>query len=131
MPNPPKPQVLKMLAGTWRADREPALKAVAEIAPLGAVLDAPPEPPDWLPTAEAVNEWNRLARFLVEKRSLTEGGLDPLGILCSLHGKLAQMWAAGECPTGYMLAQYRALINDFRLTPASQARGGTVRRRRS
>jgi hypothetical protein len=43
-------------------------------------------------------------------------------MLCALHGKLVQLWAAGESPTGHMMAQYRALVNDFGLTPVAQGK---------
>lgn len=33
-----------------------------------------------------------------------------------------QLWSAGEAPTGHMLAQYRALVNDFGLTPVAQGK---------
>jgi phage terminase small subunit len=70
----------------------------------------------------AVKEWDRLATILTANKLLTEGGLSALGMLCSLHGKLVQLWAAGEAPTGHMLAQYRNLINDFGLTPVAQGK---------
>lgn len=38
------------------------------------------------------------------------------------HGKIIQMYAAGECLTGHLSAQYRNLINDFGLTPVSQCK---------
>lgn len=57
-----------------------------------------------------------------DARILTEGGLSALGILCALHGKLVQLWTAGESPTGAMLAAYRSLTNDFGLTPVAQGK---------
>jgi hypothetical protein len=45
-----------------------------------------------------------------------------LGHLCALHGKIAQLYAAGEAPTGHMVAQYRGLANDFGLTPVAQGK---------
>src|ERR1700682_3271910 len=104
MPGPPKkPASLKAIAGTIRPFRE---------APTGVSL--PPVPaaspaPDWLPNAHAVKEWGRLAQMLVANALLTEGGLSVLGHLCALHGKLVQLWAAGETPTAALLAQYRNL----------------------
>ncbi|MBA3562884.1 MAG: hypothetical protein H0W33_02525 [Gammaproteobacteria bacterium] len=82
-----------------------------------AVLDDVPPAPDWLPNAHAKKEWTRIAKILVENKILTDAALTALGHLCALHGKIAQLWAAGEAPTGHLYAQYRALCNDFGLTP--------------
>jgi hypothetical protein len=43
-------------------------------------------------------------------------------MLCSLHGKIVQLYAAGESPNGHMLAQWRNISNDFGLTPAAQGK---------
>jgi phage terminase small subunit len=117
MPGPgKKPHALKIVAGTDRKDRAPVNPVELPLA--GAVPDAP----DWLPNAAAVKEWNRLAPILFAVGLLTDAGLSALGMLCALHGKLVQLWAAGESPTGHMLAQYRALVNDFGLTPVAQGK---------
>lgn len=86
------------------------------------LLDAVPSPPDWLPNGHAVREWERLAPMLHCQHLLTEASLSPLGILCGLHGKIVQLYNAGELPNGALIAQYRLLANDFALTPASQAK---------
>jgi hypothetical protein len=111
-----KPTHLKAVAGTSRPDREPA-----EVVDL-PTLDRVPDAPDWLPNAHAMKEWERLAPVLVNNRLLTDAGLMAFGHLCALHGKLVQLWAAGESPTGHLLSQYRALINDFGLTPVAQGK---------
>lgn len=117
MPGPgKKPSHLKAIAGTSRPDREPAEVLVLPL------VDEIPEPPDWLPNAHAVKEFRRLAAILYNNKLLTEGGLIALGHLCALHGSLVQLWAANVNPTGHMLAQYRALINDFGLTPVAQGK---------
>lgn len=117
MPGPgKKPASLKVVAGTDRKDR--AAPPAVDLP----IIDKVPEPPDWLPNAHAVKEWKRLAQVLVANKLLTEGGLSAFGMLCSLHGKLVQLWSAGESPTGHMLAQYRNLINDFGLTPVAQGK---------
>ena len=118
MPGPgKKPSTLKAIAGTTRKDRESGGAPVDMVT-----LSAAPEPPDWLPNAHAVKEWRRLAPILVANKLLTEAGLSALGTLCALHGKLVQLWAAGESPNGAMLRQYRSLINDFGLTPVAQGK---------
>jgi phage terminase small subunit len=118
MPGPAKKAShLKSVSGTTRPDREPPVAAV-ELPTISEV----PDPPDWLPNAHAMKEWKRLAPVLVNNRLLTDAGLMAFGHLCSLHGKLVQLWAAGESPTGHLLSQYRALINDFGLTPVAQGK---------
>lgn len=116
MANPRKPAALKVVAGTDRPDRKGAdpidLPLVSEI----------PDAPEWLPNRHAEAEWNRLAQILHANRLLTEAALGPFGMLCALHGKLVQLWMAGETPTGHMLAQYRALVGEFGLTPVAQGK---------
>jgi len=117
MPGPGrKPAGLKMVSGTERKDRSPESHIDLPI------VSVTPDAPDWLPNSHAVKEWDRLARILTANKLLTEGGLSALGMLCALHGKLVQLWAAGEAPTGHMMAQYRNLINDFGLTPVAQGK---------
>lgn len=111
-----KPSQLKVIAGTDRPDRpDPEL---VDLPLVGAV----PDPPDWLPNAHAVKEWKKLAGVLHATGLLTEAGLGPLAVLCSLFGKIVQLNAAGETPTGHMIAQYRSLANDFGLTPVAQGK---------
>ena len=107
-----RPTTLKLLSGTVRKDRAPG-----ESVALPAV-SAVPAPPDWLPNAHAVKEWHRLAPIMVANRLVTEADLSSLGHLCAVHGKLVQLWSAGEAPTGHMLAQYNALAGAFGLAPA-------------
>lgn len=113
MPGPTrKPAALRVIAGTSRADRD---------APAGVdlpLVDDEPPPPDWLPNAHAVKEWERLVPILTANNLLTTAALSTLGHLCSLHGKIVQLWAAGEAPTGHMLAQYNALAAAFGLAPS-------------
>lgn len=116
MANPRKPTQLKVVAGTDRPDR-----AAPPCVEMPLVESAPPAP-DWLPNAHAIKEWNRLAPILVNNKLLTDGSLSPLAVLCSLHGEIVHMWSRQVSPTGHMLAQYRALINDFGLTPVAQGK---------
>jgi hypothetical protein len=53
---------------------------------------------------------------------LTEAGLSALGQLCALHGKVVQLYSAGEAPVASMVAQLRGLMNDFGLTPVAQGK---------
>lgn len=117
MPGPgKKPASLKVVSGTDRKDR--AAPPTVELPTIAEV----PKAPDWLPNAHALKEWDRLAPILVANKLLTEAGLSAFGMLCSLHGKLVQLWSAGEAPVASMVAQYRNLINDFGLTPVAQGK---------
>ena len=117
MANPRKPTSLKVVAGTDRPCRRP------ESAPVEMpALDHIPDPPDWLPNAHAVKEWQRLAPILTANKLLTEARLSALGQLCALHGQVVQLYAAGEAPVASMVAQLRGLMNDFGLTPVAQGK---------
>ena len=117
MPRARKPANLKIVAGTDRPDRAPK-EPVVELA----LVDEVPPPPVWLANAHASAEWNRLAPLLHANKLLTQAGLTAFGVMCSLFGKIVQLYQAGESPTGHMVAQYRALANDFGLTPAAQGK---------
>jgi len=116
MSRPKKPHNLKVVAGTARPDR---LGPPVVDLPLAA--DVPPAP-DWLPNGHAIKEWERLAPILHANKLLTEAGLSTLGMLCALHGKIVQLYAAGAAPVASMVAQHRALSNDFGLTPVAQGK---------
>lgn len=118
MPGPgKKPAALKAVAGTERKDREVPISVVELPA-----LSSAPAAPDWLPNAHAVKEWDRLAEILTANKLLTEGGLSALGMLCALHGKVVQLYQAGEAPTASMAGTLRNMINDFGLTPVAQGK---------
>lgn len=117
MPGPGrKPTRLKVISGTTQPCR-----AIAATVALPAV-DAVPDAPDWLPNAHAIKEWNRLAPILVANKLLTEAGLAALAHLCALHGKIVQLYAAGEAPAAALVSQYRNLLNDFGIPPAAQGK---------
>ena len=120
MPRSKKPQTLKVVAGTDRKDREQP--DAVDLPP----VDKLPEPPDWMPNAHAVKEWKRLSKILMANNLLTEGDLGPLGHLCSLHGKICQLYAAGEAPTASMIGTMRNLQNDFGLTPVARGKVSPV-----
>lgn len=114
MPQPRKPHNLKVVSGS----REPNLEGPVELPVVGEV----PAAPDWLPNGHAVKEFERLAPILHANKLLTEAGVQALAHLCALHGKIVQLYAAGESPVASMVGQYRGLINDFGLTPVAQGK---------
>ena len=116
MANPKKPNHLKVISGTNRKDRE------AESVIEHPLVENVPVAPDWLSNIHAKKEWDRLSPILHANKLLTQAGLMAFGHMCSLHGKLVQLWAAGESPSGHLLSQYRNLINDFGLTPVAQGK---------
>ncbi|MCP5131861.1 MAG: hypothetical protein H6985_20020 [Pseudomonadales bacterium] len=119
MPGPSKkPSNVKSLRGTIRKDRLP--EGGVDLP----VLEALPDPPDWLPNAFAVKEWDRLAPILKANGLLTATGVTPLAHLCALHGRLVQLWSAGMAPTGHLYSQYLKLCDGFGMTPASLQKVG-------
>lgn len=118
MPGPAKkPTQLKAIAGT----RQPCREAPPPAVELPVVKEVP-EAPDWLPNSHATKEWNRLAPILTANGLLTEGGLSALAMLCALHGKIVQLYSAGEAPTASMVSTLQSMINDFGLTPVAQGK---------
>ena len=111
-----KPTHLKALSNTVQPCR------VTEDTVQLPLVDDVPVPPNWLPNAHAVLEWNRLAPILINNKLLTEASLTTFGHLCALHGKLVQLYAAGESPTANLVGQYTKLANDFALTIVAQGK---------
>jgi phage terminase small subunit len=111
-----KPTTLKSIAGTGRPDRD-----APSTVSMPAISQAP-KAPDWLPNSHAVKEWNRLTAILTANKLLTEASLSALGMLCALHGKIVQLYAAGEAPTASMAGTLRNMENDFGLTPVAQGK---------
>ncbi len=114
MAYPKKPSNLKVITGSTQPDDGPVID-------LPLVSDVPCAP-DWMPNAHATKEWDRLAPILQKVGLLTEAGTSTLAHLCALHGKIVQLYAAGESPNASMVAQYRAISNDFGLTPVAQGK---------
>lgn len=111
-----KPQSLKLIAGTNRADRpDPDFLELPNVSEI-------PEPPSWLPNPWAVEYYWKIAKSLHVNGLLTDLGTGPLQIHCALFGNIVQMEAAGITPPGTLVAQFRATGNDFGLTPASMGK---------
>jgi phage terminase small subunit len=115
MPNLGKPASLKLITGSRRRDKATATVALPTI-------DYVPKAPDWLPGAQAVQEWDRLAPILVSNKLLTEASLSVLAHACSLHGVIVRAMASGNPIKAATLAIYRQMLNDFGLTPSSSAK---------
>ena len=118
MGRPAKPRALKAIAGTIQPCRD--IPPAIELPVIS--IEELPAAPDWLPNSHAVKEWDRLAPILAANKLLTQGGLSALGMLCAVHGKIVQLFAAGECPNAAMLAQYHTAVTAFGLTPAAQGK---------
>lgn len=88
-----KPTNLKVISGTLQPCRSSSATVTLPI------LTEAPAAPDWLPNAHAIKEWKRLSAILLANKLLTEGALSALAMLCALHGKIVQLYAAGETPT--------------------------------
>lgn len=110
---------VSFLRGTNRPDREVVDSSISQIESL---LTEIPFPPTWMPNQWAVKEWMRLAPILIEMKLLTEGSLSALAQLCALHGKIVQLYQAGESPGASMLGTLRNLHNDFGLSPVAQGK---------
>lgn len=113
MPMPRKPNRIKDIAGSVK----PRVPEV-DLPPVEQV----PEPPEWLPTQESITEWRRLVPILVANRLLSSGDLPALANYCALHGRIAEIWAAGLTPPSAILAQFVSLGNAFGLAPAWRAK---------
>lgn len=111
MPYPRKPNHLKRLTGSRQPMSEPHVEL--------PMVDALPTPPDWL-DAHAIREWHRVGPLLVSAQLLSEASLSAFAMLCALHGRLVQSFAAGLPPTASLVAQWRVLANDFGLTALGQ-----------
>lgn len=116
MANPRKPTALKLVAGTDRPDRAAPVSVALPLA------ETVPPPPKWIKNPAAKEEFVRLAKILHANKLLTEGSLSALAVLSALHGEIATKFGKKDAPTGHMLAQYRALVNDFGLTPVAQGK---------
>lgn len=114
MPYPRKPRHLRVITGSRQPDRPDD--------DIGAhAFEELPDPPTWLANSHAMVEYKRLGAILLRLGRLTEANISVFGVYCTVHGKIVQLTAAGETPTGFLLSQYRALANDFGLITGTSA----------
>lgn len=73
---------------------------------------------------EACAEWKRVCPILVQAKLLTYAALEPFAHYCKAHAKLQRLWIlpGAGAPPAQLISMYRALANDFALTPAAQHR---------
>lgn len=92
-----------------------------EVAPLNAV----PPSPLWLPNVYAIAEWERLAPIMVEHKLLTPANESALAMMCAAFGKIIEGMRDPKrdfALSSTLLTQYRLMVSEFGLTPASQMR---------
>ena len=112
MPAKIKPPQIKVLTGSREPNRPQVDLPLVDTLPLA---------PDWLDES-ATKEFTRLARILHNNRLLTEASLSPLAVLSLIYGRIVSLCQAGETPHASLIAQYRAFVSDFGITPASASR---------
>lgn len=114
MSYPTKPPSLKAITGSREPNPEPEI----QLEPLKEL----PAHPAWLTNLYGIREWERLGPILVANGLLTDGSVVAFGTMCALHGALVTRFAEDELPPANFIGHYRALVNDFGLTPASQGK---------
>lgn len=107
----------KAIAGTLRPDRTRA-------EPSFPVVDGYPEPPDWLTSTTAHDEWHEKVRLLSDAGVLTEASLTTLAHYCNMHADVVKRWELGDKPTAADLTQLRLMATEFGFTPASRSKAG-------
>jgi P27 family predicted phage terminase small subunit len=128
----PKPRWLKLLEGTFRADRDEGMPDPPAVA-------AVPKPPSWL-RKDGRAEWRRVAGQLVTLTVLTEVDVAALEGYCAAYdravradralskGRLTMLSPQGLIPRPEVAiartawAEARRFAQEFGLTPASRSR---------
>lgn len=96
----------KELKGTDRPDRiRPELK----LEPMTSA----PEPPDWLVSPIAVEEFQARISDLLETGNLTQAKVGPLGHYANLHASMVKKWRAGMECTASEMTQMRLMAKDL------------------
>ena len=97
-----KPDYLKVIAGTVRADRKSPEKPLPPLTSM-------PVRPSWLSGVEGVREWKRLSSLMMKNQMLNGGNFSVLAHYCGLHDALSNVWLAGNVPHAATLQTYRGL----------------------
>lgn len=115
MAYPRKPNALKELEGTDRADRH------RDEIPLAEAADTAP-PPNLLNNPEALRLWGEYAPALVACGVLANADKNALAMACNLGAILYDQMRGGDMPNASIFSQYRMMLNEFGLTPSSRAK---------
>jgi len=86
---------------------------------------APPKCPEWIKSATAIAEWNRLVPLFWNSHVLTDGDLTMLAHMCDMHGVIVDARKESQRVNASERAQLRAMYSEFGLTPASRLKAGT------
>ena len=113
---PRKPRNLKVLAGTYRKDRDHGEPDFPETD--GA------QPPEWLDGTDARDEWDRVVALLEANGVLTEADLTMLAHYCNVHGKVVRYWRVGDTPAIGLIQRLEAMAGKFGLTPSERSKVG-------
>jgi phage terminase small subunit len=114
-----KPIEMKRIAGTIQPCRDAAkIEAMNSMS----LLESLPDAPEWLPNAHAAKEWYNTGNIMIGYKMLTVGDLPALGQMCALHGKIVQLYSAGECPGASMIGALSAFYTSFGMTPMSRVK---------
>ena len=119
MPNLSKPTNIKALSGTIQKCRDAAkIEAFENLK----TLDELPPCPDWMPNGHAVKEWDNVGRTLMANKMLCNADLPVLAQMCALHGKVVQLYSAGEYPHASLITALLGFYRDLGMTPVSRSK---------
>lgn len=107
------PDSVKVLQGTDQPSRMSGKVEGVE------VFDELPEPPAWIGGGAANAEYHRLGKVLIANKILTNTSTGGFLLLCALHGQIVSNMEQGLGLDTKLITQYRALITEYGLTPAT------------
>lgn len=113
MAYPRKSPELKIISGSRQPDPK-----TTDAPPADQVLIEVPPAPDYL-RDDALVEWNRAARILVERGLLDEIRIPLLAMYCAILGKCQMKLKAGDVPTAHLIQQSRTLARELGITGAT------------
>lgn len=85
-------------------------------------VDRIPDPPAWLSSPYAREEWHRVAPILHGMGLLTHAGLTSLAVMCAQFAVIAKAAEQDQEIIAAAINAYRGLANDFGLTPVAATR---------
>ena len=111
------PDSVKVLQGTAQSCRM-SKTPVVDVE----VFDALPEAPAWIGGGAAAVEYARLGKILIANKILTNTSMGGFLMLCAIHGQIVSNMESGLGLDTKLITQYRALITEYGLTPATAHR---------